>query len=179
MLSRLLNRKDARCGHSRQPSRQGEGGDAQRSAVAWRIWARFRQISHLLHTPGMCIAESTCSVPPLSACQNQNVQNFVLSQNPNISMNFSGQRHCLASGMCKICAINIFRNIWPAMQASLDLKSETEKVIVSAVSESFKIHCKKVHCHQNVVWSKKCSSFKSFHRHAELLNGQTLMNFLS
>ena len=34
-----------------------------------------------------------------------------LSENPNISMNFSGQRHCLASGMCKICAINIFRNI--------------------------------------------------------------------
>ena len=56
-------------------------------------------------------AESTCSASPLSACQNQNVQNFVLSQNPNISMNFSGQRHCLASGMCKICAINIFRNI--------------------------------------------------------------------
>ena len=120
MLSRLLNRKDARCGHSRQPSRQGEGGDAQRSNGAWRIWARGRdfaksRISHESRNAHCRV--STCSVRPLSACQNQNVQNFVLSQNPNISMNFSGQRHCLASGMCKICAINIFRNIWPAMQA--------------------------------------------------------------
>ena len=111
MLSRLLNRKDAQCGHSRQPSRQREGGDAQRSAGAWRIWARSANLASP-HTPGMRIAElSTCSVRPLSACQNQNVQIFVLSENSNISMNFSGQRHCLASGMCKICAINIFRNI--------------------------------------------------------------------
>ena len=103
-----------------QAGKQGEGGAAQRSDGAWRIWARFCEESeHAAISPnlashtsrGMRIAESTCSARPLSACQNQNVQNFVLSQNPNISMNFSGQRHCLASGMCKICAINIFRNI--------------------------------------------------------------------
>ena len=49
MLSRLLNRKDARRGHSRQPSRQARRRRRRSekrwsvknlSAILWRIWAR-------------------------------------------------------------------------------------------------------------------------------------------
>ena len=49
MLSRLLNRKDARGGHSRQPSRQARRRRRRSekrwsvknlSAILWRIWAR-------------------------------------------------------------------------------------------------------------------------------------------